>query len=524
MRRVQRGKRWILGVLALCLMAAAPVAAQGQCSPVTTVQFPVDRSQFQLAQDFGVPSPRHQGRYHTGEDLYGGRGTSLGQPVHAMAAGRVTYSAPNGWGRDGGVVIIEHTFPDGSVAYSMYGHMQELNGYTFPARYGCVEAGDIVGAVGNIRPAPHLHFEIRINQPDVPGPGYSWENPVVLGWRQPSRFVENWQTWLLAAHRWHVELASDADFSAPPVIFSDGSMAYLEGTRLRYATPDGRVLWRLNLDTPPLAVTEFERAPLLTFANGKMEMVNLDGTPGEQWETNAIIEGAPLLWNDLMLFHTPSNALVAFNADRRTVAWTLADVPPFIRGHASLNLMGLVTENHQLMSIAPDGRLLDTAQLRGESELSNALGGNLLAYTQGGLWRIDSSGTWGVALSDVPAGGEASAVLESDDGKLYLFEQGEHTLMAYQPDGVVLWQAALPEVTGRANLSLYGNILLLTTDGGNLVAARAADGGICEAARLYGDPRSRVTSQLGADGVLRVISAGAITGLDWKMFLGGCSV
>ena len=31
-------------------------------------------------------------------------------------------------------------------------------------------AHDVIAAVGDIRPAPHLHFEIRTNQPDIPGP------------------------------------------------------------------------------------------------------------------------------------------------------------------------------------------------------------------------------------------------------------------------------------------------------------------------------------------------------------------
>ena len=126
------------------------------------ISFPVDRASFTLVQAFGVPSPRHQGRYHTGEDYHGPRGASLGQPVRAAASGLVTYSAPNGWGRDGGVVIIQHVFADGTTVYSQYGHMMETSTILFPARYSCVNQGDIIGAVGDIRPAPHLHFEIRL--------------------------------------------------------------------------------------------------------------------------------------------------------------------------------------------------------------------------------------------------------------------------------------------------------------------------------------------------------------------------
>jgi murein DD-endopeptidase MepM/ murein hydrolase activator NlpD len=110
--------RPLSAAVALLLAFAAPVSAQTQCGFATSVSFPVDPAQFQIAQDFGAPSPRHQGRYHTGEDWYGGR-ESYGTYVRSIANGRVTFSSPNGWGRDGGVIIIEHSFPDGTTAYSM---------------------------------------------------------------------------------------------------------------------------------------------------------------------------------------------------------------------------------------------------------------------------------------------------------------------------------------------------------------------------------------------------------------------
>src|SRR5688572_25737650 len=94
----------------LCIfLFAVPSAAQADCGIVDELSFPVNTTAYTLAQDFAVASSRHQGMYHTGEDWYGGRGTSFGQPVSAIAKGRVTYSYATGWGRDAGVVIIEHT-------------------------------------------------------------------------------------------------------------------------------------------------------------------------------------------------------------------------------------------------------------------------------------------------------------------------------------------------------------------------------------------------------------------------------
>ncbi|MBN1963397.1 MAG: M23 family metallopeptidase, partial [Anaerolineae bacterium] len=143
--------------------------------------------------EYGLPSTRFDARYHAGDDWYGARGQTYGQPVQAIARGRVTYSAPWGWGRDKGVVIIEHAMPDGSTWYSLYGHMEEVGGVTFPALYSCVELGQVIGAVGHPRPAPHLHLEIRNFWPDTPGPGYYPVDPAVAGWTDPSRFIAEWR-------------------------------------------------------------------------------------------------------------------------------------------------------------------------------------------------------------------------------------------------------------------------------------------------------------------------------------------
>jgi murein DD-endopeptidase MepM/ murein hydrolase activator NlpD len=508
-------------LLVFQLIFVSFASAQDQCGVVTSIGFPVDRSAFQIAQDFGVPSPRYQGRYHTGEDLYGGRGTSYGQPVHAIAAGRVTYSAPNGWGRDGGVVIIEHTFPDGSVAYSMYGHMQETDTVKFPARYTCVQGGDVVGTVGDIRPAPHLHFEIRVNQPDVPGPGYTYDYPTVLGWRQPDSFVLNWQTWLLPAHRWHTELTDP--LLGAPLVLSDGSMMVLTTTRLRGLTPDGRILWRVNLDKPPAALTWLQGFPLLMNADGTMQLLNFDGTTSQRWTTGIALDGAPISAGDLLLFHTPDNVLAAFTADRREIAWRLENVPPYVRAFAAPNMIGLVTDSSSILSVSPDGKLLDTAQLSEPAGLSSAPDGNLLVYGTGGLWEVDASGTWSLVMDDTPAGGENSAALIEESGARYILGGSPSTLRAVNPDNSAQWQIDLPDVHGRAELTLHDKVLLLTTDYGFVVAVQAATGAICGRTRLYGDARTTLWHTLGDDGILRLAIGSEVVGLDWKTFIGGCA-
>jgi murein DD-endopeptidase MepM/ murein hydrolase activator NlpD len=101
---------------------------------------------------------------HTGED-WNGRGggdTDLGQPVMAIATGKVVVARrfPNPWG---GVVMIEHIVLDGHDkrrVRSQYAHLSRVD-----VREGQIVRGrDVIGAIGKdpdgAYPA-HLHLEIR---------------------------------------------------------------------------------------------------------------------------------------------------------------------------------------------------------------------------------------------------------------------------------------------------------------------------------------------------------------------------
>jgi murein DD-endopeptidase MepM/ murein hydrolase activator NlpD len=492
------------------LLAVNPAGAQGDCGFVTTISFPVDRAVFHLAQDFAVPSPRHQGRYHTGEDYFGGRGTTYSQPVRAIASGRVTYSAPNGWGRDGGVVIIEHTFPDGTIAYSQYGHMEQTDAYPFPPRYSCVAPGDIIGAVGAPRPAPHLHFEIRTNQPDVPGPGYTWAQPETLGWLQPSAFVMNWGAWLNPAHLFHLDAVS------APLVTNDGSLIYLAESRVRGATPDGRVLWRINLERPAVGLSWLPQAALLTYADGTMQEINPDGTLGTAWATGLRFDAPPAEAGPWLVIHTTDNALVALTADRQAVAWRLDNAAPLAASRATALLTGLLTHDHELLLLSPGGALLGRRSLADSASLGEDVAGNLLVYSADGLWQVTPDAAWTMAAGIAPALGD-SAVLEYG-GVLYTFD-GQR-LAAYVTGGALTWESPVYGVSGAATLAAYDNVLLLTV-GGN-VYAWGMTGGLCGAVQVYQERGAALWHDLGADGVLRVTASGAITGFDWQQFLGAC--
>jgi hypothetical protein len=509
------------------LLVSSSAHAQSQCGVVDSIGFPVDPTAFHIVQDYGAPSARHGGRFHTGEDWYGGRDSSYGQPVRAIAAGRVTYSWPLGWGRDGGVVMLEHTFPDGSIAYSLYGHMEETEQYPFPGRFACVRQGDIVGVVGNARPAPHVHFEIRVNQPDIPGPGYTWEDPTTLGWRRPSQFVLNWQAWLQPAHRWHLVLLDEAGPITPPLLLPDDSLLYLDAYRLRGVTPDGRVLWRLNFDTPAVSVTPFQDRVLVTFADGTMQRVNLDGTLADNWQTGVAVDSAPLAAGDSLIFHTPADSLTAFDALRQEILWQLDGVPAVVRSEVAGRVIGLVTDSHEMLTVSLQGELVDRAQLRSTGSLATAPDGSLLAYTSGGLWTISEDGQWATLIEDAPPGGDSSAITQSADGHLYLLSGQEEanvsTLYAYDANHSLLWQTAFPYMAGLTALADYGSALLLTGNHGYIIAIQPSTGSICGQMRIYGNRRAQVWHTFGVDGILRVAVADQVLGVDWQTFLGGCA-
>lgn len=515
-------KRIIHWLWFLPVLLAFPVHAQDQCGVVTGVGFPVDRSVFDLMQDFGALSPRHQGRYHTGEDYHALRGGTFGQPVSAVAAGRVTFSAPEAWGRDAGVVIIEHTFADGSVYYSQYGHIRESETVRFPAVFTCVQQGQVIGIIADVRPAPHLHLEIRSTGADIPGPGYSWDIPTQVGWLQPSKFILNWQTWMTPAYRWHVQLPDDTRPVSPPLIFDDGSLLVLTADRVRFVSNDGRVLWRIVLDQSAVALTRFQERPLLTYSDGLMQFVNLDGSLDERWPTNTKVEGAPIIAGDLLLFRAPDDSLVAFTPDRRSIAWRLDSIPPFTRAYAAPNLIGLITQTNALLSVSLDGRLLDQAQLTEPAAMTASAQGDLLVYAQESLWQVDSAGQWTQVVQGLPVSTPGSAALISPSGARYVLGGEPPAVSAYGVDGALLWQAPVPDVTGQAQLSLLDDVLLLTTTDGYIAAIQSASGAVCNLTRIYGDARSSVWQSLGADGILRVAVADQIIGLDWLAFAGGC--
>lgn len=515
-------------MLCLCLSHGLPTAAQLDCGVVDEIAFPVDTALFRVAQPFGAASSRHQGRFHTGDDWYGGRGNSLGQPVAAVARGRVVYSYELGWGRDGGVVIIEHTLADGSVFFSQYGHLMASDLYPLPTRLSCVERGAIIGAIGDARPAPHLHFEIRAGNGFDPGAGYTRSDPYLEGYRNPGKFIVNLQARLRNGYAWHLIAGAEsaADERGPlsdPVMLNDNSLLFLDGdgSTLRRATADGRILWRNRLDVPAVAVIADRGSSLVVLRDGTFVQIDVEtGTGGDSWRVEAAFAGAPVRADTLLLFPVLDGGLLAVDPVRREIMQRYADLPALSRllVLADGGIVGL-TADHTLMQFDAAGTLQRSTRLREHASFAPFADG-LLVYSRGGLWQIDAGGTWSLWREDAPAGGADSALLVTAE-RVYAFSGAR--LTAYDLTRQIIWETATPAASGAAQIALVDGLVLVSTVNGDLLLV-TDDGRVCNQARVYGTRYARQWHALGNDGLLRFAIADQLFALDWAVFSGACRI
>ena len=109
---------------------------------------------------------------HLGDDWngIGGWNSDQGDPVFAVATGRVVYTLGNAADSWGGRVMVAHREENGLV-YSFYGHLESIHVATGET----VFPGDTVGTVGtaNGNYLAHLHLEIRTSPTIWSGQGYA---------------------------------------------------------------------------------------------------------------------------------------------------------------------------------------------------------------------------------------------------------------------------------------------------------------------------------------------------------------
>lgn len=126
---------------------------------------------------------------HLGDDLngIGGENSDLGDPVFAVADGRVIFAREGGPGW-GNVIIIEHAYEENGArkfVQSYYAHLQTIE-VTLRQE---VRRGQQIATVGNASGKywAHLHFEMREFITPFVGLGYREE---ISGWLNPTKFIE----------------------------------------------------------------------------------------------------------------------------------------------------------------------------------------------------------------------------------------------------------------------------------------------------------------------------------------------
>lgn len=508
----------LLMVAVLLAFTVHPIASQGQCPPVDSILPPVDPNAFALVQPYAVRSVRHEGRYHAGEDWALPDGTSQGQSVRAVANGRVIYSYPDAWGMDGGVVILEHELPDERLLYTLYGHLAESDTVRFPAGEACVSAGDVVGVIGDARPAPHLHFETRISNGRAPNTGYTDTLPDAQGYRAPSVTLQNEAARLRRSVAWVTTL--DERSAAPPLVLNDNSLLILAGDSVRRVLPDGRLYWRTRLPQPAVALSALQGRSLIHYPDGTIQVIDAEGQLGEAWLTDTRPIAPPFALDAALVFPSADGTLAALDNRRRAVTWS-ASVS--IDAHAAVASRQLIAlrDDASLVVVTHDGTPISRAHFSPHSDIIAAEDGTLIAYTRTGLWRVLTDGAW-VAIPQTSIPVDTPRALLNIDGTLWTL--AGHTLITHTDDGPLI--RTLPIMPTDARLFAVDGRAVVLTDDGHLITPHPN-----EAERLCTIPlgvaahtgtRASMWAELNTDGVLRIAIGHTLAGVDWARLLADC--
>jgi hypothetical protein len=162
-------------------------------SPLELASIPTaTRFDFPLGSENGAMAynaQRFTENRHLGDDLngIGGENSDLGDPIYAVADGRVLLAreAGPGWGN---VIIVLHAYlENGNRKYvqSYYGHVETMLAHAGDD----VRRGQQIATVGTAdgRYLAHLHFEMREFITPFIGPGYREDT---RGWLNSTVFIE----------------------------------------------------------------------------------------------------------------------------------------------------------------------------------------------------------------------------------------------------------------------------------------------------------------------------------------------
>jgi len=416
-----------------------------ECGGVDAIDYPLDIGDtFEREFDDFARYRRRFGGRHTGIDLAVKR---HGEPVRASANGRVTYANPEGWDTEKGVVILRHTFPDGSVFYSLYGHMEESADVQFPPVGACVRRGDVLGLVGDPSLSlPHLHYEIRNFLPDDGGPGYVLTNPRTSGWFHPLDFTDLWRIRLQPGFLSSVTL--DAAPDLPPVVLDSGAIAAASGpTVSAVVMPDER-LWQITAgaDIEGLAALPGGRLAAVT-GEGAVSIFE-DGRYAARWSVEAA--AAPLVVLGEALIFAVDDALVAYDAAGNQL-WrslglyeTSAQVMGLTANGVTLALTVRDAGRYRWMVVDASGRRVFERDLSRQPVAAPGPLGSWLLLDGADLLRIDGTEAHSLGSTGQTHGRTATMTVDLVGNSYIYLGDSDSTLVALGQAGELRWRTAYP--------------------------------------------------------------------------------
>jgi murein DD-endopeptidase MepM/ murein hydrolase activator NlpD len=478
----------LAGALIGCVNIASPAlispaAAQTDIAPcgyVDEFEFPVPGIDVDRT-DFGIYRTRFGG-LHTGIDVAFG---DTGDPVRAAARGRVTYSDVEGWDTEKGVVVIQHTMPDGTLVNTLYGHMEELNGYTFPPVDTCIEQGDIVGAVGDPSLSrPHLHYEIRTRYRYEGGPGYTQINPLELGWLHPVDFTYLARVMVEPAYRGHFTLTERA--TLPPLPLEDSTYVVAQGATLRGITSAGQVLWQFDMIDAVSALLALPDGRVLATTTANQVLVLDNGTYNALWSLPDAATSPPLLVGESIVFIVGESALLGVTPEG-SVLWETPLPGAAVRWTAVGNRLAVSTASRDLVIVDPSGQILHNSAYPDApvpvvtpDQTFLVMSGSRIEQLDGALQALPLIDT-GRAVSS------AGEMVRGPAGEFYVYTGEGRALYAYDREGNLLWNAYMPGSHRRAPLLGMGGgqLLYALTANGQLLTYNTADGRLAAQFTLY---------------------------------------
>lgn len=511
----------IAGTILLALLALNGAAQEAICGVVEAIDLPIDGI-VMTYDDFGLYRNRFGGR-HTGLDIGFGR---WGDPVRAAARGRITYSDPLGWDTEKGVIIIEHTFPDGSIYYSLYGHVEQSDTVFFPNVGDCVERGKVLAGIGYpSRGAPHLHYEIRNFMPNDGGPGYVPNNPLDDGWLHPLDFTLLWRARLNPAFTGYASF--DLTPALPPVLLDSGVVAIANGSIVQGVLPPEEILWRVETEGVINGLAALPGGRVVARSRDGQVVVLQGGNYAALWRVPGrdvpfvMLEGA-------LIFVTDDGGLAAYDS-AGSLLWMLP-------GNANSRVMQFESSGRTLIYIVREdsgaivARLIDaTGSIAYETRFSlppyiaPTPEGGWAALDGGRLLILDETGTRELGETGVQNPRNARLTLDTEHNFYLYLGESENLLLSYDSAGVLRWRIPYPYPSASPPPLLHTptSCALFTLDSDGMVNVfRSTDGALLNQIQLYAggqqssSPRGRLLRSGGAGEI--IVGSGFLTLVSFR--------